>query len=286
MSESDGIEEAMSGQLRVLLTVAAQIGEALARAREEQLRRAEAQSVQAQRELRARFDAERAAARAELGPVHQSEWWDRATPEQIGHSYQVARAWAAEDPEAGRAEQRMRDEVLARYGVDARDTGADPDTVRQMIRLQQDRAEHDRTNAERERARAAAEEAEAARLLAEASQAEQAAADSRTLAEHEPNAAERENLVENAEQHERQAAQAREDARPLYDSAERREETAQALERLGVHEDAIGARMRTDVSQAKPATEATRGAVGESKAPKARKSRGRVAQAQKSGLER
>ncbi|MFX7793128.1 hypothetical protein ABTK00_22065, partial [Acinetobacter baumannii] len=79
-----GIEEAFDGQLRIAVTAAGRIGEALARAREDAARRAQAQSEQEARELSSRFEAEKRAARVELGSVYRSDWWDRATPEQIG----------------------------------------------------------------------------------------------------------------------------------------------------------------------------------------------------------
>ena len=104
--ESDGIEEAFDGQLRIAVTAAGRVGEALARAREEAARRAQAQSEQAARELSSRFEAEKRAARVELGSVHRSDWWDKATPQQIGGALTTARAWGTEDPEAQRAEEQ------------------------------------------------------------------------------------------------------------------------------------------------------------------------------------
>ena len=284
MAESDGIEEAMEGQLRILVTAASQVGQMVARMREEALRRAEARSAQEHRELQARFEAERAAARAELSTVHQQDWWDRATPEQIGHSYQVARAWAGEDQEAARAELRMRDELHGRYGVDVDNTGADPDSVRQMIRLQMERAERDFANADAERNRAAAENAEAARLLADANQADQAAENARAIAS-EPGS-DRDALDAEAERSERSSSQYREDSRNTYDSSERRDATAAGLEQRGIDQEAIGARMRSDVSNAKPATEAARNGAAKKSRAKARPSRGRGAQVQRTGLER
>lgn len=182
MAESDGIEEAMEGQLRILVTAASQVGQMMTRLREEALRRAREHSIQEHRELQSRLDAERAAARAELSNVHQPDWWDRATPEQIGHSYQVARGWAGEDQEAARAEMRMRAELQSRYAIDVDNTGIDPSSVQQMVRLQLERAERDLANAAEERNRAAAEEAEAVRLMADANQAEQAAENARAIA--------------------------------------------------------------------------------------------------------
>lgn len=144
--ETDGIEEAFEGQLRVLVTAAAQIGERIARAREDAQRRAQATSEQEARELASRLAAEQRAARAELGNVYRSEWWDRATPEQIGRTYQVARAWSQEDPEAVRAEGRMRDELRTRYGVDVDAAGADPHDV--LVAVERADPEHTRRAAD------------------------------------------------------------------------------------------------------------------------------------------
>ncbi len=115
--ETDGIEEAFEGQLRVLVTAAAKAGEQMARIREDRLRRAQATSEQEARELQSRFAAEQRAARAEFANVYRSGWWDHAKPEQIAHAYELTRAWAHEEPEAVRAEQRIADEVQVRYGT-------------------------------------------------------------------------------------------------------------------------------------------------------------------------
>ena len=62
----------------------------------------------------------------------------------------------------------------------------------------------------------------------------------------------------------------REDAGHSYDSAERREAMAQGFDHIE-NRAAVDARVRSDVAQGRPATEATKGAPG--KAPKARKNR-------------
>lgn len=273
--ESDGIEEAFEGQLRVLVTAAGRVGETFARAREEGMRRAQAASEQEARELSSRLEAERRSAHTEFGNVYRNDWWDKATPEQIGNTYQTARAWSNEDPEAVRAESRMRDELRSRYGVDVNNTNADPAAVREAV----ERAEQGRGQSDSERQRAGAEEVEAARLLSEADRADNAADKSREQAEHEPDLEQRQEAREQAESHQSQSDAARADAKPLYDSADRRQATAADLESKGVSAEAVSAKMRADVSQAKPATEATKGTVG--KAPKARNSRGRAPQAQR-----
>ena len=278
--ESDGIEEAFEGQLRVLVSAAGQVGERIARAREDALRRAQAASEQEARELRSRMDAEHRAARAEFGNVHRSDWWDRASAEQIGHTYQVTRAWAQEDPEAVRAEQRIRDELRTRYGVDVDNAGGDPAAVRAAV----ERAEHERAAGEAERGRSAEESAEAQRLMQQAEHEDRRADEARAAAEHEPDPEERARAAAEAEQREGAGDRAREDGRAMYDSAERRDATARDLEGKGIDHEVVATRMRADVSQAKPAPEAT--ARGPQKAPKARRSRGRGAQVQRAGLDR
>lgn len=282
--ETDGIAEAFDGQIRVAVTAAAQVGQAIANLREQALRRATAASEQEARELRSRLDAERQAARAEVAHVDRAEWWENSTPEQIGHTYQVARAWQSEDQELARAEQRMSAELRDRYGIDARDTGADAAEVRQLIRLQAERAERDRAAADAERTRAAAEEAEALRLLAFADQEDRRADEARAAAEYEPDPAERDRAQAEAEQRDAIADRSREDGKSLYDSAERRSSTAEELEGRGIAQETVATRMRADVSQAKPATAAV--AAGKTKAAKARKTRGRGAQVQRTGLDR
>jgi hypothetical protein len=88
-----------------------------------------------------------------------------------------------------------------------------------------------------------------------------------------------------AEKRETTAAGAREDGRTLYDSAERRSATASGLEAKGIDHEVVATRMRADVSQAKPATEAVK-AGSAAKSPKARKARGRGAQVHRTGLDR
>lgn len=275
VDESDGIEEAFEGQLRVALTAAGQIGERFARAREEALRRAQAQSEQEARELQARIAAERAASRVELAQVYRPEWWDKAEPQDVGRAHQLARAWADSDPEAVRGEQRIKDEVRNRYGVDVDAANGDPAQVQAAVAREQ----------QEQRAHAAADAADAQSLMTDAERADQAAERARDAAEHEPDLSERGQAAAEAGAHEASADRLRNDAAPAYDSAERREAFASDLKGRGLAEEDVATRLRADVSYGKPATEATRSTS--TKAPKARKTRGsRGAQVQRSGLDR
>lgn len=117
VDETDGIEEAIEGQMRLLVTAAAQAGDRLARMREDALRRAQATSEREARELQSRFAAEQRTVRADLSAVQRSDWWEKATPERIAQAYESAVAWREEEPEAARAEGRIVDELRTRHGI-------------------------------------------------------------------------------------------------------------------------------------------------------------------------
>lgn len=164
MSESDGIEEAIEGMTRVGLTVAGRLGEQLARTREQELRRAQAAEEQQARELQARYDAERAAARAQLAPVMDNRWWDTASGRDIERVHETATAWKDQDPAARDAAEAIRDQVQRRYGLDVDNLGADEASVAAAMA----KAERDRDQAQSERTAGRDENAQAAQLLAEA----------------------------------------------------------------------------------------------------------------------
>lgn len=363
MSDTDdGLGEAIEGQIRMAVAVAAQVGQVIAQQREQQLRRAQQAHEREARELQQRFTAERAAARAELAHLDQPQWWEHATPEKIGRSYEVARAWAPHDAELARAELRMRDELAKRYGVDATSTGAEPGAVQAAVQARLDEVDPER--AQRAAAQAdAGDRAEAAQLMAAANVDEARAAAAKAAAENEQRpepeplrpgqdrpespaqgqewtiedqerqAAERKARAEHvaadadraahrqqdrdAEHEERRAAdeanveqsdtldvteaeadvdeptqdeapaaekaqdgaaaesqdradELREDAANSYDSAERREATAHELESKGLDHELVATRMRADVSQGRPATEAVKPAARPAKARKGR----------------
>ncbi|WP_422117703.1 hypothetical protein [Brachybacterium sp. UNK5269] len=126
VDESDGIEEAIEGQTRLLITAAAQAGDRIARMREDALRRAQATSEREARELQSRLAAEQRAVCADLSGVQRADWWENASPERIAQAYESAVAWRDEEPEAARAEQRIADELRTRHGIS-------PDQLRAQV---------------------------------------------------------------------------------------------------------------------------------------------------------
>lgn len=85
--------------------------------------------------------------------------------------------------------------------------------------------------------------------------------------------------------HESTSKSAQAGAQPPYDSADRRQVTAADLEAKGVDAGAVETRVRADVSQGRPATEAVASAAGR-KASKARATRARSLQAQRGDVSR
>lgn len=248
MSESDGIEEAIEGMSRVGLTVAGRLGEQLTRAHETALRRAQAAEEQQGQELQARFDAERAGARAQLAPAMDNRWWDTASGRDIERVHETATAWKDYDPAARNAADTIKDQVQRRYGLDVNNLGADESSVAAALA----KAERDREQADQERGNGSEENAQAAQLLAEAN--------------HE----DRDRQQATAEENERPEA-LREEAGLKYDSAERREGLAASLEGVADWE-AVQARLSADQDQGTPPSAAVTKTSGN--APKARKTRG------------
>src|SRR4051795_1280621 len=115
--EPDGINEALTGALRVSLTAAAHVGEQLARSHEQAARDARAAGEHDARQLQARLDAERAAARAALAPVTREELWQRAEVDEIARAWETAQTWRELDPDAQRAAERIHDQLRDRYGI-------------------------------------------------------------------------------------------------------------------------------------------------------------------------
>ena len=253
MSESDGIEEAIEGMSRVGLTVAGRLGEQLARAREQELRRAQAAEEQQARELQARFDAERAAARAQLAPVMENRWWDTASGRDIERVHETATVWKDHDPAARDAAEAIRDQVQHRYGLDLGDLEADEASVAEALA----KAERDRDQAQAERTAGRDENTRAEQLLAEADKED------------------RDRELDVTEENQRPEA-LRDEAGIKYDSAERRQELAASLEGVADRE-AVQARLSADQDQGTPPSAAVAQAPG--RHPKARKSRGANGQA-------
>lgn len=247
MSESDGMEEAIEGISRVGMTVAGRLGEQLARLHEKAVRRAQAAEEQQGRELQARFDAERSAARAQLAPTMDNRWWDTASGRDIERAHETATAWKDHDPAARSAADTIKDQVQRRYGLDVNNLGAEESSVAAALA----KAERDREQADEERATSREETVQAAQMMAEADRDDH----------------ERQQRINEENEH---AGAMREDAGLKYDSAERREDLASSLDGISDRE-AVQARLSADQDQGTPPIAAVTKAAG--KTPKARKTR-------------
>jgi colicin import membrane protein len=248
MSEADGIDEAIESISRVGLTIAGRLGEQLARGREQAQRRAQAAEEQQARELQARLDSERAAARAQLAPVMDNRWWDTATGRDIERVHETATAWKDHDPTARAPAETIRDQVQRRYGLDLDNLQADEATVAAALA----KAERDREQAQNERTADRDDTAQAHRLLGEADREDRDRDHDATEENQRPEAL-------------------REESDLAHDSAERRQELAASLEGVADRE-AVQARLTADKDQATHPSTAVATTPGRS--PKARKTRG------------
>jgi hypothetical protein len=103
----------------------------------------------------ARSDQE--AAVATLAVVETDGWWQTATGPQILAAWETAYACSASQPQASRALDRIRTEVLARYHVDVRGLAANPAAIQTALaeraRIEREAAGLDLTEAAQAMAR-------------------------------------------------------------------------------------------------------------------------------------
>lgn len=166
MSEADGMDDVVDGGLRQSLMIASRIAETLARKRQESQRQQEHADSQAAHEAAARLAADRSTAHAALAPVEKDQWWDKAQPSDIATAYAISEGWKDHDPRALAASEKIRQEVLTRYGIDTHDVGAD--TAYLESGIQTITIEKARQEAEVKAREAAVEHEKAMQLLAAA----------------------------------------------------------------------------------------------------------------------
>ena len=277
--ETDGVGETFDDSLRIALTIASQFGERIARLREQLARQREASAIQEARELEARFEAERGAARASLAPVAQPEWWNQATAEDIAGVHETATAWRDFDDVAHDAGDTIKREVHERYGIDIDAPGADPAAVAAALRD----AERDRADAATERQRAGEDLTASQLLFANADRHEREAQEA---ADRDWNIGDLDGVastdLNTRDEDRKQAAEATDQARVergsgelAYDSSERRERFAASLEGKA-DQKTINARILADGENAKHPREAVMSQSG--KAAKLRRSSKRSVQ--------
>lgn len=272
--ETDGVDEAVEGQLRMFITTAEMIGREMARHRAEQMRQARVQSERDAERLQQRLDAEREAALVQLARIGERGWYEQVTPQELAYTYQLAEAWAGQDRNADAYRIRMKTELKVRYGID-------PESLRSEDAIQaamQKAAERERGEAAAERIKAKEEERQARDLANQADHDGQHASDERAAAEQETDPQERLGHIEEARKAETREDENRQDGQVTYDSAERRQQFAANLEARGISHETAAARCRADAAQAKPATQA----VGKQpRVKRARKAKPRTPQLQR-----
>ena len=285
-------EEEVMAHARQMFMAAARVGEEMARRRQFELRGREADQRQQTLEDQGRVNAQRASDIAGLSLVHQPDWWTKAEPRQIARSWAVATQWAAIDPAARAAGEKIEEEVKARYGLDlpqlhrdaatntagnAEKLAADQLTLlaadaRDLARDAQQLADDARNQAADDQARGTNAAVEPDQKLdeqlgASSDQSDNAAA-VRSLPTAEPSTKKTEQSRREDDAPVVKAAQNIADG--AYDTAGRRDALAEQLRGMGASEEAIQARVAADLDQAKPATDAVRVKLGrQSKARKA-----------------
>lgn len=190
------VDDELSSAARVAITVATQMADRLARAREEAARTAQGRSEHEVKQLQERFSAERDAAVAKVSVVERPEFWERSSLMEQASMHETAQQWKDVDPRAQAASETIGRELRERYGIDVTNPQANPDAVRAALILRE-RAEAEAMQAaataeKSGRGEAAVETALAGAALDEAARLDARAAsernDGQATAAAEPNA--------------------------------------------------------------------------------------------------
>lgn len=269
---SNDVEGELEGVMRTLIAAAGRMGENIARMREEAARRAEAQSTQRAREVQVQFEQERAMARAQLQPTREPAWWDRARPEEVAHAYETSAAWKDTDPDLAQAHAHMGEELRERYGIDVNDVQADPQRVAEVLRQRTDGMEapepDDSTEQERRDADQLLNAADQHDRNAQAARDDAVATRLDADIERLPGV-DQTNADQTREREQAAGEQDRAEGLSAWDSADRRDAHASKMAEEGVEPVAIQAHYGAEVSNAKHPRSAVRSTRGAAKARKA-----------------
>ena len=225
--ESDGMNDAVEGHLVIAVTLATRAAETLAQIVAERAREAATASQAQARQLTARLDAERAAARASVEGVGGEQWWARAQPEQIAAAWQTTQTWKGLDPDLAATGREIASQLQARYGIDVDQVRPDPQALREALAARQGAQQQDPGA---QRTKAGREGLEAVVLVSEADAADR-------------------------QRQSGQVSDVQASGQVAYDSAARREATAERLGKIADPE-TVRAVMLADLAQARPAREA------------------------------
>jgi hypothetical protein len=291
LSESE-VDEVVEEGFQHALAIAAQIGSATARVWKDHQERAHADTTRQGALNRLAFDSEKVAATTALAPTSKDQWWDAAGSKDIVDAYRIATAWKDHDPTAAAAEQNIRTQLQARYGVDINDVAPGGQRIN-AGNVQGESIDRKRSTEATKDAQgfAAVARAEYARADIANGEAAQERRDGPSALEEEwyreeyltrdPAALTAEFKADRAtaaaDKHEKTGDWATEKSEAAYGTAEHRAAVEQQLVSAGVPDQAVKARLQGEKIQKYPITHAAAGkgaAAGTTRGPSAAQAQG------------
>lgn len=135
----DPAQEVVSKGARLAITAAAMVAEQIARQRQRTASEIAAAEGAETMRLQSRWDAERAAARAQVNSANAS-WLERASADEAADAWRTAHVWAQFEPEMfAHHEDRIAAAIEAQYGIDLL---ADPGVLRGLADSERARERH------------------------------------------------------------------------------------------------------------------------------------------------
>lgn len=255
-NDSDGLDEPIEQAFQHALMLAGQVGSSVSQAWKQRMtERANADRAQAAQVL-AQYQAERSAALQVLRTTDNPQWWDKAGKDDVAQIVQLSTAWKEHSLEAAAADDRIRDEIKTRYGIDASAVESATTLTGTSAGKSAGKGGVDEDEAKELTALAAADRLEAEAAHREEDQELHHAEETLPTASEEeaygPRWTREQESV--AEGHEQAAAIAGMTVAEKWDSAERRENLAEHLRSKAVPEEAVMARLHAERQHAHPIT--------------------------------
>lgn len=139
-NELEEIEESLKRRFQVALIAGLRIGQELATGLKERLDKIKAARAEEAAQLQAAFNRDRDLAAAELAQTGAPEWWEKATPDDVGRVAALAEAWEPHLDGGAETRAHLFQQLEERYGIRSYETGTSPELIAAQLKVwEQDR---------------------------------------------------------------------------------------------------------------------------------------------------
>lgn len=145
--EVQEIESTLKQRMNVAMIAALRVGQVLAEQIQQRSAKAKSERAAEARRQLAEYNHAFERASGELSQIPKSQWWENATPDDIGHALALADGWKDHIPEAAEVRETIFTQLEERYGVLVVNAESAPELIAAQLRAwEEDRVENAEKN--------------------------------------------------------------------------------------------------------------------------------------------